>query len=100
MDSLETYDFVINCLDLEESPEPESPYFTALQSLNRLPIPADYRLCAHLSELALDEYENLWKQSLLKEDGTIQPGDVELAKARIHSLFHTAGPGLDKPRTS
>ena len=92
MDSLETYDFVFNCLDLEETSEPESPYFTALQSLNRLPTPGDYRLCAHLSELALDEYENLWKQSLLKEDGTIQPEDVELAKARIHSLFHSAGP--------
>jgi hypothetical protein len=93
IDSLESYDFVFNCLDLEESPEPESPYFTALQSLNRLPTPDDYRLCAHLSGLAVDEYENLWKQSLLKEDGTIQPEDVELAKARIHSLFHSAGPG-------
>jgi len=93
MDSLETYDFVFNCLELEESPEPGSPYFTALQSLNRLPAPGAYRWCAHLSELALDEYENLWKQSLLKEDGTIQPGDLELAKARIHSLLHTAGPG-------
>lgn len=92
MDSLETYDFVFNCLDLEEFPGPESPYFTALQSLNRLPTPADYRLCAHLSGLALDEYENLWKQSILKEDGTIQPEDVELAKAQIHSLFHSAGP--------
>jgi hypothetical protein len=93
MDSLETCDFVFNCLELEESPEPESPYFTALQSLNRVPAPGAYRWCAHLSELALDEYENLWKQSLLKEDGTIQPGDLALAKARIHSLFHTAGPG-------
>jgi hypothetical protein len=93
MDSLETYDFVFNCLDLEETGEPESPYFTALQSLNRLPGPDDYRWCAHLSGLALDEYENLWKQSILKEDGTIQPGDIELAKARIHSLYHTAGPG-------
>lgn len=92
MDSLETYDFVFHCLNLEESPEPENPYFTALQSLNRLPTPGNYRLCAHLSELSLDEYENLWKQSLLKEDGTIQPEDVELAKARIHSLFHSAGP--------
>jgi hypothetical protein len=92
LDSLETYDFVFNCLDLEETAESESPYFTALESLNRLPTPADYRLCAHLSELALDEYENLWKQSLLKEDGTIQPGDIELAKARIDSLVHSAGP--------
>ena len=96
MDSLETYDFVFNCLDLEETGEPESSYFTALQSLNRLPTPADYRWCAHLSGLALDEYENLWKQSILKEDGTIQPGDIELAKARIHSLFHSAGPGVDQ----
>jgi hypothetical protein len=92
MDCLETYDFVFNCLDLEETGEPQSPYFTALESLNRLPTPSDYRCCAHLSELALDEYENLWKQSILKEDGTIQPEDVELAKARIHSLFHSAGP--------
>jgi hypothetical protein len=92
MDSLETYDFVVNCLDLEETSEPESPYFTALQSLNRLPTPADYRLCAHLSDLALDEYENLWKQSILKEDGTIQPEDLGLAKATFHSLFHRAGP--------
>jgi hypothetical protein len=96
MDSLETYDFVFNCLELEESLEPESRYFMALKSLNRLPTPGDYRLCAHLSGLALDEYENLWKQSLLKEDGTIQPGDVELAKSRVQSLLHTAGPGLDQ----
>jgi hypothetical protein len=96
IDSLETYDFVFNCLDLEETSNPESPYFTALQSLNRLPTPDDYLLSAHLSGLALDEYENLWKQSILKEDGTIQPGDIELAKARIHSLFHSAGPGPEQ----
>ena len=96
IDSLETYDFVFNCLDIEETGEPESPYFTALQSLNRQPTPADYRWCAHLSGLALDEYENLWKQSILKEDGTIRPGDIELAKARIHSMIHSAGPGLDQ----
>ncbi|UCH94668.1 MAG: hypothetical protein JSV88_31015 [Candidatus Aminicenantes bacterium] len=95
MDSLETYDFVFNCLEPEESGEPESPYFSALQSLNRLPGPGDYRLCAELAALEINEYEELWKQSILKEDGSISPGDFELAKSRIRSLLQAAGPGLD-----
>lgn len=95
IDSLETYDFVFNCLELEETGEADSPYFTALQALNRLPSPGHYRLCAELAELELKEYENLWKQSVLKNDGTIRPGDFQLAKSRIQSLRHAAGPELD-----
>ena len=96
MDALEAYDFVFNGLELETVEELESLYFTVLRSLNQLPEPGEYRLAAELAEIQLNRYENLWKQSILKDDGTITPGDFQLARTRVQSLYHAAGPGLDE----
>jgi hypothetical protein len=89
MESLETLDFVLNCL------EPEDPRVETVRSLVPLPEPVHYRLCAELLEMEIKSYEETWQQSVLNKNGLISPADFELARTRVRALYHAAGPFFD-----
>jgi len=91
MESMEIFDFELNCLD------PEILEAVPVLPLNQLPGPGDYRLCAELAEAEIEEYEQAWQESSIGEDGAIIPGDFELARTRVRALYHAAGPDFDVP---
>jgi hypothetical protein len=91
MESLEILDFVLNSLEMED------PRSKAVQPLVCFPGPVHYRLCAELLELEIKTYEQTWQQSVLSESGhdLITPADFELARTRVRTLYHAAGPDFD-----
>ncbi len=57
-----------------------------------LPLPEDYRICAELASAKLAIQEKEWKQSRFSSHGIITNEDFSLAKERVASLYHAAGP--------
>jgi hypothetical protein len=96
METHEILAFTLDCLD------PESPIMDELypvHQLLQLPEPQHYRLCAALMETGINNYEQVWQHSILKESEIILPSDFQLSRAQIRHLTHAAGPSRkDTPK--
>ena len=93
MESLEGLDFEFNCIPGGAwDPARESDPDQLSHPLKQLPQPSDFRWCAHMAQKELGHYETAWKELETDENNPVSRHDIQLARARVRSLFHAAGP--------
>jgi hypothetical protein len=99
LETIETLDFVLHLW------EPERPGRTAskepsgqqrlLWLINGLPTSRDYRFSAELAQQEAVHQKEIWERSCKfssEKEGPIREEDFDLARSRVRSLFHAAGP--------
>ncbi len=93
IESLESLDFEFNCLPRGAwDPANDGHPDHLSHPFKHLPHPEDFRWCAHLAQLELDLREAAWKEFDALETNPVNPQDMHLARTRVRSLYHAAGP--------
>ena len=99
LESIETLDFVLHLWEPEPTDRTASKEPSGQQRLlwliESLPTSRDYRFCAELAQQETIHQKEIWEHSRKfssEKEGPIREEDFDLARSRVRSLFHAAGP--------